>query len=237
MITTCAELRGPETRSVAGWGTRSGGDRTVIGVVDDVRFGALTELSRPLAYLPLAQRFFPRVFIHARAPANSGVTLRHVRRALTALDPAVPLSDVSTLSERVDEALDRWRAPALIAGFLALVTLVLTMSRLYGVLTLAIGQRTRELAIRVALGAREASVRWEVLVQGMRLVAIGVLVGLAAAGSVDEAPCKPVVRDRPTRRLGRRGDPALVRRRGCCHRRPTRTGPVRTSSRRRSSRR
>ncbi|MYD85377.1 MAG: FtsX-like permease family protein [Acidobacteria bacterium] len=160
---------------------RSGGERTVIGVVDDVRYGALAEPARPLAYLPLAQRFFPRVFIHARAPANPGVTLQHVRRALADLDPAVPLSGVSTLSERVDEALDRWRAPALLAGLLALVTLVLTMAGLYGVLTLAVGQRTRELAIRVALGARETSVRRMVLGQGMRLVAAGARVGLAAA--------------------------------------------------------
>ena len=160
---------------------RSGGERTVIGVVDDVRYGALAEPARPLAYLPLAQRFFPRVFIHARAPASPGVTLQHVRRALADLDPAVPLSGVGTLSERVDEALDRWRAPALLAGLLALVTLVLTMAGLYGVLMLAVGQRTRELAIRVALGARETSVRWMVLAQGMRLVAAGALVGLAAA--------------------------------------------------------
>ena len=160
---------------------RSGGDRTVIGVVDDVRYGALAEPARPVAYLPLAQRFFPRVFIHARAPANPGVTLDHVRRALADLDPAAPLSGVSTLSERVEESLDRWRAPALLAGLLALVTLVLTMGGLYGVLMLAVGQRTRELAIRVALGAREASLRRMVLVQGMRLVAAGALVGLAAA--------------------------------------------------------
>ncbi len=107
-----------------------------------------------------------------------------MRRALADLDPAVPLSGVSTLSERVEEALDRWRAPAVLAGLLALVTLVLTMAGLYGILMLAVGQRTRELAIRVALGARETSVRWMVLVQGMRLVAAGALVGLAAAVSL-----------------------------------------------------
>ena len=160
---------------------RSGGDRTVIGVVDDVRYGALAEPARPLAYLPLAQRFFPRVFIHARAPANPGVMLQHVRRVLADLDPAAPLSDVSILSERVEESLDRWRAPALLSGLLALVTLILAMAGLYGVLMLAVGQRTRELAIRVALGARETSVRRMVLGQGMRLVAAGALVGLAAA--------------------------------------------------------
>lgn len=96
-------------------------------------------------------------------------------------DPRVPLSDVSTLSDRVDAALDRWRAPALLAGLLALVALVLAMGGLYGVLSLAVTQRTRELAIRVALGARETSVRWMVLAQGVRLVAIGTLAGLAAA--------------------------------------------------------
>ena len=146
----------------------SGGDRTVIGVVDDVRYRALAEPTRPLAYLPLAQRFFPRAFVHARSPADPGVTLQHVRRVLADLDPGMPLSGAGTLRDRVDEALARWRAPALLAGLLALVTLVLTMGGLYAVLTMAVGQRTRELAIRVALGASEVSLRWMVLAQGLR---------------------------------------------------------------------
>ena len=160
---------------------RSGGDRTVIGVVDDVRYYALAEPARPLAYLPLAQRFFPQAFLHARSPADMGVALQHVREVLAKLDPEAPLSGVSTLRARVDEALDRWRAPALLAGLLALVTLVLTMGGLYAVLTMVVGQRTRELAIRVALGARETSVRWMVLAEGMWLVTAGALIGLAAA--------------------------------------------------------
>ena len=161
----------------------SGGDRTVIGVVDDVRYRALAEPTRPLAYLPLAQqRFYSRAFLHARSPADAGETLQHVRRVLAGLDPGVPLSGAGTLRDKVDEALDRWRAPALLAGLLALVTLVLTMGGLYAVLTMAVGLRTRELAIRVALGARETSVRWMVLAEGLRLVAAGALIGFAAAG-------------------------------------------------------
>ena len=159
----------------------SGGDRTVIGVVDDVRYRRLAEPTRPLAYLPLAQRFFPRAFVHARSPAGAGATLQHVRDVLADLDPGAPLSGAGTLRDQVDEALARWRAPALLAGLLALVTLVLTMGGLYAVLTMAVGQRTRELAIRVALGAREASMRWMVLGDGLRLVAAGALVGLVAA--------------------------------------------------------
>ena len=159
----------------------SGGDRTVIGVVDDVRYYALAESTRPLAYLPLAQRFSPRAFLHVRSPAAAGVTLEHVRRVLADLDPGVPLSGAGTLSDKVDEALARWRAPALLAGLLALVTLALTMGGLYAVLTMAVGQRTRELAIRVAIGAREASLRWMVLAEGLRLVAAGALVGLLVA--------------------------------------------------------
>ena len=160
---------------------RSGGDRVVVGVVDDVRYYALAEATRPLAYLPLAQRFFPEAFLHARSPADAGTTLQHVRRVLAELDPGVPLSRAGTLRDRVDQALARWRAPAFLAGLLALVTLVLTMGGLYAVLTMAVGQRTRELAIRVALGASEVSLRWMVLAQGLRLVAVGALVGLGVA--------------------------------------------------------
>ena len=160
---------------------RSGGDRSVIGVVDDVRYYALAEAPRPLAYLPLAQRFYPQAFLHARSPAGEGVALQHVRHVLADLDPGVPLSGAGALRDRVDEALARWRAPALLAGLLALVTLALTMGGLYAVLTMAVGQRTRELAIRVAIGAREASLRWMVLAEGLRLVAAGALVGLVVA--------------------------------------------------------
>ena len=84
---------------------RSGGDRTVIGVVDDVRYYALAEPTRPLAYLPLAQRFYPQAFLHVRSPADAGATLHHVRRVLADLDPGVPLSDAGTLRGKVDEAL------------------------------------------------------------------------------------------------------------------------------------
>ena len=153
----------------------------MIGVVDDVRYRALAESTRPLAYLPLAQRFFPEAFVHVRSAADAGATLQHVRRVLADLDPGVPLSGAGTLRGKVDEALDRWRSPALLAGLLALVTLVLTMGGLYAVLTMAVGQRTRELAIRVALGAREASWRWMVLAEGLRVVAAGAVVGLIVA--------------------------------------------------------
>jgi predicted permease len=160
---------------------RSGGDRTVIGVVDDMRYRRLTESPQPIAYLPLAQRFMSPVFIHARSRLGAESTLQHLRQVVADLDPEAPLSDVSTLRDRVDEALDRWRAPAWLAGLLAAVTLVLTMAGLHGVLMMVVGQRTRELAIRVALGAREGALRWMVLAQGSRLVAAGALLGLAVA--------------------------------------------------------
>ena len=69
----------------------------------------------------------------------------------------------------------------MLAALLALVTLLLTMGGLYAVLTMAVSQRTCELAIRVALGAREASLRWMVLAEGLPLVAAGALVGLVVA--------------------------------------------------------
>ena len=160
---------------------RSGGDRTVVGVVDDMRYGALTEPALPVAYLPLAQRFFSPAFIHLRSPTDTGMVLQQLRRVVAELDPGAPLSDVRSLSDRVDQALDRWREPALLAGLLALATLVLTMGGLYGVVGLSVRQRTRELAVRMALGAHETAVRRMVLAQGLRLVTAGAVIGLVAA--------------------------------------------------------
>ena len=160
---------------------RSGGDRTVVGVVDDMRYASLMERALPLAYVPLAQRFFPTAFLHVRSATGTEVTLPHLRQVVANLDPGAPLSDVRSLRDRVEAALDRWRAPALLAGLLALVTLVLTMGGLYGILSLSVRQRTRELAVRAALGADEASVRRMVLTQGLRPVAVGALIGLAGS--------------------------------------------------------
>ena len=153
----------------------------MVGVVDDMRYGALTEPALPVAYLPLAQRFFSPAFIHLRSPTDTGIPLQQLRRVVAELDPGAPLSDVRSLSDRVDQALDRWREPALLAGLLALATLVLTMGGLYGVVGLSVRQRTRELAVRMALGARETAVRRMVLTQGLRLVTAGAVIGLVAA--------------------------------------------------------
>ena len=179
---------------------RSGGDGMVIGVVDDVRCYGPAEPSRSLAYLPLAQRVFLQAFLHARSAAAARVTLEHVRRVLADLDPEVPLSGAGTLRDKVDEALARWRAPALLAGLLALVTLVPTMGGLYAVLTMTVSQRTRELAIRVALGTRETSLRWMVLAEGLPLVAAGAFVGLVVAVPLMRLLGEPALRRRSPRR-------------------------------------
>ena len=160
---------------------RSGGDRTVVGVVDDTRYGSLTERVLPLAYLPLAQRFFPTTFIHVRSATGTAITLPHLRQVVAGLDPGAPLSDAGLLHERIEAAVDRWRTPARLAGLIALATLVLTMCGLYGVVSLAVRQRTRELAVRAALGADAGSLRRTVLVRGLRFVAVGALIGLAGS--------------------------------------------------------
>ena len=163
---------------------RSGGDRTVVGVVDDTRYASLTERGLPLAYLPLAQRFFPTAFLHVRSATGTATTLPHLRRLVAGLDPGAPLSDAGLLDERIEAAFDRWRTPALLAGLIALATLVLTMGGLYGVVSLAVRQRTRELAVRAALGADAASLRRMVLAHGLRPVAVGALIGLAGSAAV-----------------------------------------------------
>ena len=160
---------------------RSGGDRTVVGVVDDTRYSSLTERVLPLAYLPLAQRFFPTTFIHVRSATGTAITLPHLRQVVAGLDPGAPLSDAGLLHERIEAALDVWRTPARLAGLIALATLVLTMCGLYGVVSLAVRQRTRELAVRAALGADAASLRRMVLMHGLRPVAVGALIGLAGS--------------------------------------------------------
>ena len=166
---------------------RSGGDRTVVGVVDDTRYGSLTEPARSAGLpAPGAALTCPTTFIHVRSATGIPITLPHLRRVVADLDPRAPLSDVRSLRARVDAALDRWRGPALLGGLLAVATLGLTMCGLYGVVSLSVRQRTRELAVRAALGADAGSVRRMVLSHGLRPVVVGALLGFVASVAVTD---------------------------------------------------
>jgi predicted permease len=167
-------------------GPNTSDERTVIGIVADIRHRGLDADPRPELYLPHAQwatgsgavRVMYIVLKSARDPRT---LIADVRRAVRTLDPNLPIADVRTM----DQVLSGWTAARRLAldilAMLAGAALVLAAVGLYGVVSYAVGQRTSEIGIRRALGARAGSVLALVARQGSAPVAIGILVGLAAA--------------------------------------------------------
>lgn len=161
------------------------GDRTVtiVGVARDAKYRTLGEPPRGFVYVPLAQRYMSRTTLLVRTtPGASAVA--PVRRLLAELDAALPILNQMSLVEYTAASLFPQRVALWVAGSLGVVALLLAVLGIYGVTAYAVTQRTRELGIRIALGAGRPRVVRLVLRQGVLLAGIGVLVGLAAAAAL-----------------------------------------------------
>jgi predicted permease len=162
-------------------------DIEVVGVVADVRVHGPREEPRPAIYLPAPQSTgipggipFLRS-LEVRASGDPALLAAAVRRVVREVEPALPVVSVRTMTSQIDRNLVQERLLATLAGAFGLAALLLVALGLYGVITQWSAQRTREIAIRMALGARAAGVRWLVLRQAFLLVAAGLAVGLPGA--------------------------------------------------------
>lgn len=157
---------------------------TIIGVVGHIAQSELTSFnSRGTLYFSLEQS---RLFTPAVAIATRG-SVESIRTAIAAVDPALAVYDVQSLENRVAGSLADRRFILRVMSFFALTALLLAALGLYGVIGYAVSQRTRELGVRVALGARTFEIVRMVLQDGLRLAVIGVAIGLAAAAALATA--------------------------------------------------
>jgi putative ABC transport system permease protein len=153
----------------------------VVGVVRNSKERGLTEDSRPAIYTPLLQQYAPDMTLHVRTAADSRVLIAAVRREVQALDPALPVYNLQTLAEQKDGLLYSERLASALLTLFGLVALLLAAIGLYGMLSHAVSERKRELAIRIALGARTRDLLEQVVGQGMLLTLIGVSIGIGGS--------------------------------------------------------
>ncbi len=153
----------------------------VVGVVRNSKEKGLTKDPQPALYVPLLQNYFPELTLHARTALVSQTLLLAVRREVQALDAQLPVYNLQTLAQQKDGSLYTERLAAALLTLFGLLALLLAAVGIYGVLSYTVAERTRELGIRMALGARPRDMLKLVVGQGLLLTLIGLGLGVVAA--------------------------------------------------------
>ncbi|MHB1305452.1 MAG: ABC transporter permease [Limisphaerales bacterium] len=155
--------------------------REVVGVVRNGKYFMLTEEARPFLYTPLAQHYSSPASLHVRTDRHPLLLVPAIRQVLSELDPNLPIYNVRSMDEHLRQsalALMPLRMAALLAGVQGMLGLGLAVMGIYGVVAYVVSQRTREIGIRVALGARPKDVLRLVVREGWTLTLIGMGIGL-----------------------------------------------------------
>ncbi len=154
---------------------------TVVGVVGDVRSRDPAQAPQPAYYLSAHRDVWGTMTLTVRTAGDALRLVPQLRAELRALDPALPLYDVQTMDDLIGRRLASQRAVTVLLGAFAALALTLAVTGLYGVMAHVTGQRTREVGIRMALGAQRSDVIRPLLTQGARLIGAGSLLGLILA--------------------------------------------------------
>jgi predicted permease len=156
----------------------------IVGIAKDVKNRSLSEAPQPFLYLPLLQDYRSNMILVARTAVEPEKMFQSVHDEVAALDPQIPIFDAKTLEEHVGISLFLQRMAATLLSIFGLLALSLAAIGLYGVMAYSVSQRTRELGIRVSVGAERRDIFKLILGQGLAIPVVGLLAGLVAALAV-----------------------------------------------------
>jgi putative ABC transport system permease protein len=156
-------------------------DAEVVGIVGDVQHEALDRPTIPEIFIPYAQSGFYALTLVARAAPGSPLDLQRLKEQVWAVDPLQSIYNSAALDGLISKTLGGRRFNLFVLGGFALATLVLAWAGVYGLMSFSIGQRTRELGLRLALGAERRDIITLVLGEGLKLAGLGVGIGLVLA--------------------------------------------------------
>jgi putative ABC transport system permease protein len=156
--------------------------RTIVGIAGDVKLQGLDRAGVPTVYWPIAQiPSNPALHVSVQTAGDPAALIGGVREALRAMDRDLPLYNVRPMARDVERALERPRNTAALVGLLAAFALALTAVGLYGTIALSVARRTREIGIRMAIGAARRDILRGFLRDGLRMSVAGVAIGIPAA--------------------------------------------------------
>jgi predicted permease len=153
----------------------------IVGVVEDGKYRSLGEAASPAIFEPLEQNWSPGQTLVARSPLSEAETVPLLRRAVAELDPSLTVFDDGSLTSALGLALFPAQLAAVVLASFGLLAVVLAATGVYGIMAYAVSRRTREIGIRMALGAAPAQVARVVLTRTANLLAVGIAIGFAMA--------------------------------------------------------